>query len=178
MSIVKLSNDLLRNELKDYYHFSKDKLGYVSTVDDILNFESEFIDTDIDGDSEILYEMMNDYINLNPNEEFDVLINIDEELSNQLKEMLIIQLYEYVTYNYDMSLEDERLVYDNLVKEPTMKNAVELYNEYFLTIITDWREHIYDTNTGVRGSSVATEGKFLLGEEWGKVLESHTVANF
>ena len=51
------------------------------------------------------------------------------------------------------------------------------HNQCTLTF-TDRREEVYNTNTGVRGSLIATKGKFLFWEEWGKVLESHTVANF
>ncbi len=144
MSNIRITNDLLRNELKDYYNFAKEKLGYVSTVDDLLNFDEEFIDMDIDGDSEILYDMINDYINLNANDDFDVQINIDKSLSIQLKEMMIIQLYEYVTYNYDMSLDEERDVYDRLVKNPTAQNAIRLYDNHFLTIINFYCSIVLD----------------------------------
>ena len=43
---------------------------------------------------------------------------------------------------------------------------------------TDRREEINHTNAGVGGLLVAAECEFLFREEWGEVLESHTVANF
>ena len=50
------------------------------------------------------------------------------------------------------------------------------YDERTLTF-TDRREEVDNTNAGVGGSLIATEGELLLGEEGREVLESHTIAN-
>ena len=146
MDSISVINDLLREELKKYYSYLKDKLGYVSTLDDLLNIENdELIDDQLDGDSEIIYDMLNEYINVNPDEEFDVKVNNNIYSSIQLKLLILTRTYEYGLYHYDMLTNDEESVLRLLSKNPNIQMGLKLYDENYRIILNLYSSIVLDT---------------------------------
>ena len=135
MSKIIAINDLLKNELKEYYEYLKSKLGYIGTIEDLLLCDDELIDDELDGDSELIYSQLNDYINLNYDQDFDIQVNIDRARSTHLKLLIIVNVFEYGLYNYDMLTMEEKKIIDNLSKSPTPITGLKVYEKNYLVIL-------------------------------------------
>ena len=150
--------DKLRKEFIDYFHYLQAKEeerlldeAEMSEDTDEEEFEDyDDYDDDIDEDEfddydDDLLEAWNDYVNGNWDEEYYVFYNVDKDTSNQIKLMVMVNLYEFVSANYDLANEKEREIYDLLIGDLSPSNALNLYNEYYKYVLETFNCFMQDS---------------------------------
>lgn len=145
MNKVNILNDLLREELKNYYEFLKEKYGYISTVDDLLNIDDISFDDNLDGDNEIILDALNNYINLDYDDNFDLKINNTKYISNSLKTLIMIRIYEYGIYHFDMLLNSEKEIITEMNSNPCYYNVLRLYNNNYHIVLNLYCSLVLDS---------------------------------
>ena len=165
--------DQLRQELLDYYSFINSRIEedaleeaeyaddndieYDEDSDELLNQYDEDIEDQIIDDDEFEAEQKeiddyilnewNNYVNRQADNEFVVKHNTDHNTSNQIKLMIMVQLYEFVSCDYSNANDNEKHIYDLLNKDLCPQNAINLYNEYSSDVLETYSYFMRDSIT-------------------------------
>ena len=151
--------DKLRKEFVDYFHFlqsrEQERLIDEALMEDNID-DDEIEDVDIDDDGfydeeefddydDYILEAWNDYVNGDWDEEYYVFFNMNKATSNQIKLMVMVNLYEFVSYSYDLANKKEKEIYELLISDLSPSNAIKVYDEYYKYVLETFSFFMHDS---------------------------------